>query len=712
LSRESSDPRDQVAFWTSFMHEIARTIEAHAMGRAELKALQTQAQDVSESLDRFEHDDVVKAIAQNLDDAASIGPHRREALELETAYRGYFEDLLANLKASDIFEQREQMRTVLRAVRGANVEPPRVTLLSELDDYIGALYDSPLEPVGSENVEIKLAGEEYRFEGKRWAELVRNSRAMVAFGELLKPPQEGASIFFGPGSERELRPIVWNHTNDGTSIFLGRGSVDGRYSRAGFDKFVHEPVARLEPLLAKAAEVPEDRRRMLIDLVKDEVQNYGAKYRAELMGMLRAFGLSAPSAESLRVALAQMVSDQSEFNWFVTTLDRQVDLPLDGEMLDPMRGELGDVVAWHKLLDTSSGAAEIGKYRAILDQMLADLGPPGAAGGGGDAGPSEEGEGDRLETSLSAAGRLTLKSLLRDAGSYSGLVTQWLSSVHLPAYEQGPFLAPIVELERIGRKNVEEVVARAWQRDVMGELSKLLSKFPFDPETAEEATPKEVDALLNPVSGTFFGLFRRFFEPISEYADGGPFRERAALRGRLAVPPNMYAMVNGVAALSSSLYDTAGRPVPIPVRIATTPFEHGTDPRAALTLVYLSIADAHVYNFNQKPGLVTIRFDWTQEHTAQVGVQLTNLDSKDNLYPEPINSPSSHWAVLRLLAMGHAERVKRPSDGTMYSWIVTHGPGRAEKTTARFVVVGDPWQPFSFAGRLGSGRALRMPASR
>jgi type VI protein secretion system component VasK len=305
-----------------------------------------------------------------------------------------------------------------------------------------------------------------------------------------------------------------------------------------------------------------------------------------------------------------------------------------------------------------------------------------------------------------------LKSLLQESGSYAGLVTKWLASIHLPAYEQGPFLAPIVELERIGRQNIEDVVARAWQRDVMGELSKLLVKFPFDREATEEAMPREIDALLNPVSGRFFALFRRYFEPVSEIVDGSPFRERASLRGRLAVPPDMYAMVNGVAALSSTLYDAAGHPAALPIRVATTPFLHGTDPHAALTLVYLSIADAHVYDFNQKPGLVTIRFDWTQEHTAQVGVQLTNLDTKENLYPEPINSPSSHWAVLRLLSMGRPESVKRPEGGTLYSWVVPHGTGRSEKTTARFVIVGDPWQPFSFASRLGSARTLRMPESR
>ena len=64
------------------------------------------------------------------------------------------------------------------------------------------------------------------------------------------------------------------------------------------------------------------------------------------------------------------------------------------------------------------------------------------------------------------------------------------------------------------------------------------------------------------------------------------------------------------------------------------PFEHGPDPRLALTLTYMNAGETPVMNFNQKPTEKTVRFDWTKEQASQVGMQLTDLDTKESAFPD------------------------------------------------------------------------------
>src|SRR5262249_24900445 len=148
----------------------------------------------------------------------------------------------------------------------------------------------------------------------------------------------------------------------------------------------------------------------------------------------------------------------------------------------------------------------------------------------------------------------------------------------------------------------------------------------------------------------------------------GGYHLRKRLRGSINVPAGMFATTNQAAQLSTKLWDSAGHPLPLDLHVATVPFEHGPDPRLALTLTYINVGETPVLNFNQKPTEKTVRYDWTKEQASQVGMQLTDLDSKESTFPEPLVIEPSFWSFHKLLRKGTTSPVKHPPDALLYTW--------------------------------------------
>lgn len=701
LNGHGMDVHDGVAFWSSFLQDLARASEEPAIDERALQALQARASDGAASLDRFEHDDIAGAILKQLDDAASLGSSAREPVQLEATYRPKFHDLLTNVAASDVFGQREQAREIFRAVRNASIAQPEVDKVTDLADRLTALYATAVDPGTKDSVVLKVAGQDHTFDAKRWAELIRNSQASELCAGFLRHDVARGSIFFEPHDEKDFQPLSWNPTNDGSSIFTGTATIAGLFTRAAYEKLIAQPVTRLGQAL-DGAHVPKDQREAVEHFVADQVQRYAVQYRQKLREFYQSFGLATPSQAALRVAVAQMVAEQSPWTSFVRVVDSQASAPAAGTMLAPMAKELDDYAHFHKLVDPSAGSAEIEKYRAILVQLLADLGPAEDDGAGhatNDDGETSE-EAQTLEHALGRAGRLALLNLRGEKGSYGSLVARWLASVQLPQPQRSPFLWPVYELDRLGRRNIEQVLAQVWQQEVQPELTKLSHKFPFDATSGEDAAPRDIDRLLNPATGRLKSVFNRYLKDLSEPVKaGGTYRPRESVDALLAFPADMYPTLNAGAALAARLYDAQGAPSSLPLRIATVPFDHGNDPRLVLTLVYLTVGEASIYNFNQRPGLTTIRFDWTREQVSQVGIQFTNLDTQENVFPDPIATASSNWSVLRLLVSATAASVKRPANASLYTWNVRHRREGQESTPARFIVVGNPLGLFSLGPR-------------
>lgn len=699
LSSSAFDARDDVAHWAAYLRDLTAKMETDSVKPAELEELQARAGELLESFDRFEHDEKTLSILTDLDSAAnytpSTGPGASRA-ELRAAYAPKYEGLLGKTTTSDVYAQREDLKAILRAVRASSIAATDVPLLATLDDRLAALSQAPGEPgepgPQARVIKVKLGQQEFGFDEKKWSELLENGRAAELVSLFLRSRAGAGSIFFDPGIDTQLRPIAWNPSNDGTSMFLGKAEIEPRYTRAAFDRYVQAPVTKIAATLDKVG-VPEDLVAALAELVKDQVRAYAAEYKSQVVRYFRSFGMRARSTQELRVVLAQMVADSSPFADFLATVDRQVGVSTSHAWLAPMDEALSELATLHRLVDSSNGAPEIGKYKEILRQLLNDLGP---ADGLAMVQPatlvSSPESPQTLESGLSPAGVLTLKSIRGEKGSYPAMVYAWIAGVRLRDAQQRPFALPIEQLVALGLEEIERELARDWDREVLAGLARVVEKFPFDPAAKEEVRPKELEALFDPQKGSFVDAFRRYLEPVSDFGDGRPFGELPALRGKIELPRNMYAVVNAAAAVSSRLYDAKSRPKALDVRIGTVPFDHGTDPSAALTLSYMTIGETSIFNFNQKPSVTTVHFDWTREQACQVGVQLTDLDTKDNKLPTPFAVPPSYFSLFRLLAdANEAKPVTTEPGTTVHSWT----PG-AEKNgvRVRFATYGDALDVF------------------
>jgi hypothetical protein len=129
----------------------------------------------------------------------------------------------------------------------------------------------------------------------------------------------------------------------------------------------------------------------------------------------------------------------------------------------------------------------------------------------------------------------------------------------------------------------------------------------------------------------------------------------------------------------------------VDLRIATVPLERGANAAAIPTLNFFTVGDVTIYNFNQKPQVSTIKFDWTRDQAAQVGAQLTDLDTKENRYPAPLAFDTTHWNLFRLLAAAEVSVAKQTRDANQLTWAVGTG---AEAAKVRFLTFANPADPF------------------
>lgn len=691
---EQHDPRDLAPYWLSLMTDIQkRMTDGEAISAAELKGLQLQAADAAQALKRFEHDDLVEEIL-----ATMFGSDTHDALSNHTRYKLQFEVFATARKEVDLSRgdgNNAAIAEVLQTIRASYVESPDVPLVATLADRLTSLYELPAGGTATRSQVIHLADKTFKFDPTRWAALVRNAQASALVAGLMDHDARERSVFIDPDAAVSVAPARWNATNDGSAIFVGRAEIAPFYTRAAYDMLVREPVQKLQRALDLAS-IPKVQKDELREFVKRNVRSYAIEYKRQLRSFYDSFSLATPSAESLRVAVSQMAVDDSPYAAFLHVVHRQVDVDTTGDLLVGMQQELREYAGLRQLFDHAGAEGEVGKYRAILAQLLQDLGKPGENAGPDEQDTAVDASRETLDRALTQAGRTALVSVRGDKGSYAQMIREWHASLGLSPVLIAPFLAPIFELERIGLRDAQRVLGRAWDEQIAPDVLRISHKFPFDThDYAEDVTPQELDSLFNPSTGRLPSFVHRYLTPLADPRAQAHYRMRDVFKDRIELPERMLATIAAAETLSAQMYDGKGRASPLSLQVATVPFEHGNDPRFGLTLMYLSVGDASIQNFNQRPGLTTLRVDWTREQISQVGIQLMNLDTQEKLFPEPLATPSSPWSVLHLLVVAKVSPVKKPENAQLYTWQVRHQPEGGRTTAVRFIVLGNPFAPFA-----------------
>ncbi|MFT3765628.1 MAG: type VI secretion protein IcmF/TssM N-terminal domain-containing protein [Minicystis sp.] len=715
--RFEADEQDKSREWIELLDQLERAVADGVVSQSELRELQKLTKVLGPRLVRFEHDPVMRRVLGELDTAAGTAKYldgeRQRPGPLEQRYQPKFDGFLKQVAWADDPNLLRALRRVVDTVNATAIDVAMPRTLGELVFRLEQLYNADsADDEDGQIARIRIEGKKWQLPSGKWAQILRDSKAEQYIDSFVAGSTD-QEILFGPEALASLPPVRWNPNGDGSAVFVGRGVLDGRYTKLAYDKYVNEMVTRLSAVLARA-NVSSDVRARLTVAVNEQIARYAARYREEGLRFAQSFDVQAGSQEALRVALSQMINDTSAFNDFLVALDRNTRLATPTPMLAPVRGEMATFDSWHLAVDGGGAAPELGKYKAILGQLLLDLGPPA---GGGDAPPpaasaapsggaaGADAPPETLEKGLSPAGRLYLAELRGEKGSYATLVENWLTSIRMPESQRKPFRAPLRRLAELGRAELERTIFRVWQNEMLPSLQHVAVRFPFNRAAKEEVSPQELHDLFHPKDGKFFDLFRRYVEPLAELSGRSGFHPRPGVSRGLNLPAGLFSAVNGAAALSARLWDSTGSPQPLELKISTVRFERNARPKVegdpdrknALTLIYLNAGEASVFNFNQQPSLVTIGFDWTKEHRSQIGLQLTDTATKENTFPPPIVSTGLYWSFYHLLLRAHVSAVKFPPTAQLYTWDIWYQADSApgELIPARFVVVNDPWEPFA-----------------
>src|SRR5439155_20168057 len=104
--------------------------------------------------------------------------------------------------------------------------------------------------------------------------------------------------------------------------------------------------------------------------------------------------------------------------------------------------------------------------------------------------------------------------------SYLSLTEAWLKNAGVGDPWRAPFLQRIKVVDKLGRADMEGVIAKSWTQRVRVTVAPLVEKFPFNSRAPATATPQDIEGALQPTTGSFWVAFRGFVAPLCQQEQG------------------------------------------------------------------------------------------------------------------------------------------------------------------------------------------------
>lgn len=538
----------------------------------------------------------------------------------------------------------------------------------------------------ADDFHFTFKGEGYDFKAADWSNLLHRSRIALFIRDYIQK-ERGADdiIFFGKDSG--FPDVVMNPTNNGQLFFVGKGRVDGRLTRDAFEQRV-KPVLAEVPDLLKSLPVGAEEKGRLSSFILKQSLAYADRYVSAYRQYYSEFHIQAKNLGELRFVVEQILSPASPFQEFLVTMRDNTDLDLGKSVYLSRFAEKLNTFAFIKrlMLEKDNAFPELDKYRAILQQMIADVesSQPYVAGDSEDAAAE-------LKSVLSPLGRISLDIFRNDDNSYERLAKAWLKNVGLEARWQAPFMEPVQMAFLIGRADVEPAIAKIWSHLRNYYILPMHKKFPFDDKTEAVIAPEDVQAVAFP-QGAFWKSFKAYLAPLCR-EEAGRWTERTSSPGvfgsrqTFRLPAGMLSQVNALSKLSGMLYNDKGAPKPLRVAIKPSPLPPHGKKGPAVVLSYLHCGQASVFAFNQQPAWQQLDIQWWKRLSSAVGIQSETVQETLKTFKE-VSVPEGHWSFFRLL-----QKAGR-SDENRYSWQVDMPGKKGVPVNIEFAVRSDPWAVF------------------
>lgn len=710
--------------WKDFFEDIHALTESGALTRVDLNRIKGQSAERLAELKRIvDHPDAANLLdlVGDEDPALAEVPRKWGLLMLE-------------VQRPDIFgvaKKREQIGQYLTRVYTTRVtNVPDMKYLDDLCSWLGDTLDpektaakgdelgilrlfSPKNRAPTDLVEFQI--DDMFIQEKAWLTLTRDNQVREALGRFARQARSGGGDLFFRSGDRFVG-LELNPETRGRYLFTGKRRVEGRYTMLAVEKRIVPPLECLAKIWPRTRVIAAAQTADVDLVIQRQLENYARRYARSLEDYYLAFGLKADgSIDAFRSILGKLLQGSSPLNKHLLEVADNSRLPtytpFTGGYLRPLAERLDEYAALREIAtSTRTTGTPLGDYLVFASQIQETLDrtdEPAAA----PAAPPAEGAAPAeaeapaalatLEARLTPAGRVALQMLQCGPESPLVLIEGWLAEVQLPSRLQRPFLELTRELYLVGRRDIEKTIAQAWAADVITGLQGLTLRFPFQARSDTDVRPEDLEGMLHPVTGAFTLARQTYFAPLKVRAPGCRFRYD---RRSPVLPPSATLLVPKLETLQSALWDETGQPRKLAVEVLPVAFKSKLAVRRVgeeasdappeyldevLTLTFISSGPSTLVNFNQRPFGKALEIDWTGSHLAQLGLRLTNPDTRQEIVPERLTE-ESNWALLRLL-----QRARE--SGGRYTWLLDFSPdqgGRRRRRVTAEIAFDVPKDPF------------------
>ncbi|MCE5335603.1 MAG: hypothetical protein LLG06_13550 [Desulfobacteraceae bacterium] len=659
-------PDESALPWAIFFNKVKKACSEPSINKDYYHSLQKEAETFRKVVDRVARFRLTNEIVALLRRDTPIG------------------DRIKWIQKRDITLEQPGLREILYKIKGQDLVYPSAaeTGLAQFIESVKTM----VKLSGHEEVKeyrFSYGGEAFSLNSSDWDNMLLRSRITLFMREFMAQNKRvDGMLFFGKSSSIGYPDLVMNPSNDGLLYFVGKGKVDGKFTRSAFEQQV-KPVLSELPGLLQTLPVAEDEKRRFSQFVQKQAEAYADRYVAVYRAYYSQFRLSADSLGGLKYILKQIQLPSSPLQDFLSTMKENTVLDVgESPLMRQFSKKLGTFDFIRRLMLEKDGAfPEFEKYKAMLKQMDDDLesNEPFASANKAD-------DANELKRILSPVGRISLSIQRSEAESYSSLVRKWLKSVGIDSEWQQPFLDPVSIAFFLGRNDVETSVAKVWSDLSDSFIKPLYSKFPFNRQTEVEISPSELEKIAHP-QGAFWKTFKDYLAPVcSESA--GFWSERVSPVGAFRIPEGMLNSVNEMSRLASSLWNGKGAPQPIVLQIRPLKLPPRTEHLPIAVLSYLRSDKSSVFAFNQQPAWQKIEVEWWKSQTSAVGVEFEAYKDSVKSYQE-ITISERFWSFFLLLS--RAEIV----DKSLLVWRVG-GPAQSPQAVkVGFTMQSDPWAVFT-----------------
>jgi hypothetical protein len=728
------DPRDRIEPWQKFATQVEADISDGVITKTELATLHSLAEPLQEALPRFDYDQKVVKLRDDLEILCRRAPDRISCKELMAEYASVLTPKDSG-KGSAVARESGRLEHLLSLVRGAHIAGAATH--QSLSEFTNRLSGLAAPARASELIQVALTST-VTISVPGWNAAVLEGTVDELLAAFQPPEDAPDEMFFDPDDESRLPSVRWA----GGAAFPVSAMWPTRFTRVAYDDCIRR---KLEDLLKAAARIRMSQRSKtrLLAKIRPAIVQYAEAYENAANRFVEAPALALKDADDVESVLSDLASESSAFDQFLAIVDENTNLDTapsakhakvavaeaerpdggaDGGS-DGGTDDHGAVVAEEETQALTAPLLQVTRefapwraarkdaaaYKKLVQEALKAFGESGedsAKAKGGGAEPAAR-KAPALLSELSPLGLVGLEDLRGDAKAISHKVHNWVTGVRLPEAPEAharAFTFAFEALVRLGQHEVRKVVGQAWLKIRPG-VADAATKFPFARTARTGISPDDFSALFDPTTGLVPQFVHGYLEPLLP-ADAGHNGQIAEVLRSLGLEDEVKQVIQASAVLGQRLWDDKGVSRKLVLQFKPEPFEGLDNADVVATEIALQLGPRSVRYFNQTPVVTAAEVDWTVDENAQLTVAYVNINEPESPHEASLPADAPYWRSLRVLARAKMSKVGGLRPTARCEWTLQAStPKGPRRVSARLLVQGDPWAGFDLSdiARAGSG---------